>query len=137
MAEVALRDGARAHVPWLRELPDPLDRVSWSPCVRVAPERARALGVGDGDIVAVRVEGATVEMPARILPGQHPPVLGLPVGYGTVDGRGRAEANAFRLARSKTVSASSAAGSWPGPTGRDGPSRFPSSSPSLPRTDAP
>jgi molybdopterin-containing oxidoreductase family iron-sulfur binding subunit len=99
VAEVAVRDGSRAHVPWLRELPDPLTRVSWVPCVRVAPERALALGVRDGDVLAVRVEGATVEMPARVLPGQHPRVLGLPVGYGTADGGGRVPANAFRLAR--------------------------------------
>ena len=46
VAQVGLGDGRSAHVPWLRELPDPLTRVSWTGCVRVAPSRAEALGVG-------------------------------------------------------------------------------------------
>jgi molybdopterin-containing oxidoreductase family iron-sulfur binding subunit len=100
VAEVALRDGSRAHVPWLRELPDPLTRVAWTPCARLAPEAARSLGVRDGDVVAVSVGERRVELPARVLPGQHPRVVGVPVGYGRVDGDGaRANANAFRLAR--------------------------------------
>ena len=101
VAEVGLRDGSRAHVPWLRELPDPLTRVSWTPCVRVAPSRAAALGVSDGDVLALRAgDGALVELPARITPGQHPRVLGVPVGYGRLDGDGGAsKRNGYRLAR--------------------------------------
>jgi len=98
MAEVGLRDGHRAHVPWLRELPDPLTRVSWTACVRVAPQRARALGVRDGDVLAVQVGEREVSLPVRVMPGQHPAVLGLPVGYGRVDGDADPAGNAFRLA---------------------------------------
>ncbi len=85
IAEVALRDGHRAHVPWLRELPDPLTRVCWLPCVRVAPKRAQKLGVRDGDLLAVDVGQASVTMGVRIMPGQHQAVLGVPVGYGRAD----------------------------------------------------
>ena len=100
LSEVALRDGSRAHVPWLRELADPLTRVAWAPCARLAPESARSLGVRDGDLVAVHVGERHVELPVRVLPGQHPRVVGLPVGYGRADGgRERKDANAFRLAR--------------------------------------
>ena len=91
LAEVALRDGSRAHVPWLRELADPLTRVAWAPCARLAPESARSLGVRDGDLVAVHVGERHVELPVRVLPGQHPRVVGLPVGYGRADGGRRAQ----------------------------------------------
>jgi len=97
IAEVGVRDGLRAHVPWLREMPDPLTRVSWTACVRVAPQRARTLGVGDGDLLAVRVGEHEVLLPARVMPGQHPAVLGLPIGYGRTDGGLDATRNAFRL----------------------------------------
>jgi len=97
VAEVGVRDGHRAHVPWLRELPDPLTRVSWAACVRVAPQRARALGVRDGDVLAVRVGEREVALPARVMPGQHPAVLGLPIGYGRADGGDGTTRNAFRL----------------------------------------
>jgi molybdopterin-containing oxidoreductase family iron-sulfur binding subunit len=97
LAEVGLRDGHRAHVPWLRELPDPLTRVAWTACVRVAPQRARALGVRDGDELAVRVGESEVSLPVRVMPGQHPAVLGLPIGYGRADGGDLPARNAFRL----------------------------------------
>ena len=99
IAEAGLRDGTRSHVPWLRELPDPLTRVSWTPCVRVAPERALALGLVDGDVVRVETSGGAVVLPARIQPGQHPRVIGVPVGYGRLDGDGgNASRNGYRAA---------------------------------------
>jgi len=100
VAQVGLGDGRNAHVPWLRELPDPLTRVSWTGCVRVAPSRAEALGVKDGDRLTVEVAGRSITLPARILPGQDPRVLAVPIGYGRKDGDGgAAERNGYRIAR--------------------------------------
>ena len=100
VVQVGLGDGRNAHVPWLRELPDPLTRVSWTGCVRLAPSRAEALGVRDGDHVTVEVSGRAVTLPARLLPGQHPRVLAVPVGFGRKDGDGGTGArNGYRLAR--------------------------------------
>ncbi len=108
IAEVGLRDGHRSHVPWLRELPDPLTRASWLACLRVSPARAAKLAVKDGDVVTVAVGEASVTLPVRILPGQHESVLGVPVGYGRTDDvrltgvetpEQGAERNAYRLVR--------------------------------------
>lgn len=97
--EVSLRDGKRAHVPWLRELPDPLTRASWEACIRIAPSKARELGVKDGDVVELTVGKASIEMSVRVLPGQHPQVLGVPVGYGRADGEEQKNnRNAYRIA---------------------------------------
>ncbi|MCC6522255.1 MAG: 4Fe-4S dicluster domain-containing protein [Polyangiaceae bacterium] len=84
--EVGLRDGKPTFNPWLRELPDPLTRASWVATARIAPSRAQALGIATGDAVEVAVGDRTVELVARVLPGQHPAVVGVPVGYGLVDG---------------------------------------------------
>jgi len=90
-AGVGQRYGDRAHNPWLRELPDPITRVSWTPCVRVGPARARELGVTDGDVVRLSQADRVLELPVRILPGQHADVMGVPTGLpqadlGDVDG---------------------------------------------------
>ncbi|NUQ72119.1 MAG: 4Fe-4S dicluster domain-containing protein [Polyangiaceae bacterium] len=98
-AEVALREGQRTFVPWLRELPDPLSRVSWEPCARIAPAKAKAFGIKDGDMLRVGVGDRVVELAARITPGQADGVIGVPVGYGRSDGDEGFEArNGYRLA---------------------------------------
>ncbi len=95
LAEVALRDGRRAHVPWLRELPDPLTRVSWVPVFRISPALAERQGIEDGDELEVQIEERSIRLPARILPGQAEGVVGMPIGYG---GEGEDPAwNAYRL----------------------------------------
>jgi len=97
IAEVALRDGGPSHVPWLRELPDPLTRVAWTACARVAPERARDLGIVDGDSIALTTaSGARVKMPAVLAPGQDPRVIAVPLGYGLIAGE-EPDTNGFRL----------------------------------------
>lgn len=100
VAQAGIGDGRNTHVPWLRELPDPLTRVSWTPCLRIAPSRAKEMGVADGDHVTVEANGHSVTLPARIVPGQDVRVLAVPVGYGLKDGDGGAAArNGYRLAR--------------------------------------
>ncbi len=99
VAEVALRNGRNSFNPWLRELSDPLTRMAWTGAIRVAPSRAKKLGVTDGDLVALKSGDKEIQMPVRIIPGQHPNVLGVPVGYGLIDGdAGESARNVYQLA---------------------------------------
>ncbi|RMH38631.1 MAG: 4Fe-4S dicluster domain-containing protein [Deltaproteobacteria bacterium] len=94
VADAGIVDARTAQNPWLRELPDPITRVSWVPAARVAPRRAKALGLRDGDVVAITVAKRTAELPVRIVPGQHPDVIGVPIGYGPRLAAGPAELRA-------------------------------------------
>ena len=114
LEEVGRRDGSDGFNPWLVELPDPITRASWVATARLAPKLAKAKGIKNGDLVRISVGKTTAQMQARIVPGQHPKVIGLPVGYGMKDGvrvvrhghrkkvdpspKAVAEHNAYRLA---------------------------------------
>ncbi len=79
---VGLRDGRQANNPWLQEMPDPLSKVVWDNYAAVAPSMAERLGVGDEDVIAISVDGHTVELPVVIQPGQAPDTIGVAFGYG-------------------------------------------------------
>lgn len=102
---VALRDGAAANNAWLQELPDPVAGTAWGHHAALSPARATALGVRDGDNVALNVEGRSITLPTRVVPGVHDEIIAVAVGYG----RSRAGeigngvgANAWRLAGGRT-----------------------------------
>jgi molybdopterin-containing oxidoreductase family iron-sulfur binding subunit len=77
----ALRGGGRgADLPWLREVPDALSSVSWSPWLEIAPATARRVGVETGDLVAVVTAAGRVEVPAYVFPGIRDDAVGLPFG---------------------------------------------------------
>ncbi len=108
IAEVAIGNGSHAHVPWLRELPDPLTRCSWTPVARVAPKLAERLGVADGDLLSIDVGGRKIEIAARVLPGSQAGTIGVPVGYAahnawtlasTADGRLQTRGLAAKVSR--------------------------------------
>jgi len=84
ISEIGTRTGGHENNPWLRELPDPLTRTAWVPTVRIAPQTARARNIADGDIVEVSTARGSVSIPALLMPGQHPGVIGVPLGYGDV-----------------------------------------------------
>ena len=86
VCEVGRRGGNHAHIELLCELPEPLTHTSWVATVRVAPKAAKSLGVEDGDLLAITVGSAKLTLPVRITPGQHPRVLGVPVGYAKNNG---------------------------------------------------
>jgi molybdopterin-containing oxidoreductase family iron-sulfur binding subunit len=78
----ALRDGAHANNPWLQEVPDPVSKVTWGNFVAVAPAFAAARGLTDGDVVSVRADGAKMELPVHVQPGQALDTVGIALGYG-------------------------------------------------------
>ncbi|WP_164021260.1 TAT-variant-translocated molybdopterin oxidoreductase [Pyxidicoccus trucidator] len=79
---VAVRDGAPANNGWLQEVPDPITKATWGNPACIAPARAKALGLSDGDVVRVRAGGKTVALPVLIQAGTHPSVIAVAVGYG-------------------------------------------------------
>ncbi len=97
--KVSIGNGSQANNPWLQELPDPITKVTWDNYAMISP--AMALSVLNLDVmnqeggkqsdyevhpekpvVKVTVEGKSVELPVIVIPGMHPSVIALAVGYG-------------------------------------------------------
>jgi MoCo/4Fe-4S cofactor protein with predicted Tat translocation signal len=77
-----MTDGSLANVSWLQELPDPVSKIVWDNVLTLSPKTAKDMGIKDGDIVTVDVNGASLKVPAYIQPGQSNKVAGLALGYG-------------------------------------------------------
>ena len=75
-------DGRFANNGWLQETPAPISRTVWGNYAAIAPSMADDLGVEQHDLLAITVGGATVEVPAYVLPGQAPGSIALQLGYG-------------------------------------------------------
>lgn len=95
--KISLGTGNNANNPWLQELPDPITRATWDNYAIVSPAMGKKLfnidvfDRGDSDkyevtphkpVVKITANGKTIELPALILPGIHPNVIALAVGYG-------------------------------------------------------
>ncbi len=81
-AKVGLGDGRHAYNPWLQELPDPVSKVTWDNYACLSVTTAAKLGVGEGDLLQIEVEGNSIELPAYVQPGQHDDVVAVAIGYG-------------------------------------------------------
>lgn len=82
-ARVGLLDGRGAHNPWLQELPDPVTKTTWGNEACVSPATAERLGLTDGQVVQLTAEdGAQLELPVLVQPGQHDGVISVALGQG-------------------------------------------------------
>jgi molybdopterin-containing oxidoreductase family iron-sulfur binding subunit len=82
---VATLDGRHGYNPWLLELPDPLTKVTWGNPASLAPSRAAALGVSDGDVIRIELSddaSQAIELAVVVQPGQHDGVVAVPIGFG-------------------------------------------------------
>ena len=102
-ADPTLYDGRYANNSWLQELPKPISTITWDPAAYISPKTAKELGIvtdendnaayGIGQvtgkkIVTVEANGAKLDLPVWILPGQPDNVVSVPLGYGrTAAGR--------------------------------------------------
>ncbi|MFT3681934.1 MAG: TAT-variant-translocated molybdopterin oxidoreductase [Ferruginibacter sp.] len=93
-------NGNQANNPWLQELPDPVSKVTWDNYALVGPGFAKAILGFDildphekkrADLyevtpekptIKVTLNGKDVELPVLIIPGIHPNVVAVAVGYG-------------------------------------------------------
>jgi MoCo/4Fe-4S cofactor protein with predicted Tat translocation signal len=101
-----LFDGRHANNGWLQELPDPVTKNTWSNPITVSVEDSRRLGLKNGDLVEIEIDGVRLSVAVLVQPGQARGVLGLALGYGRKRGtiaRG-VGANAFPLLGADTSS---------------------------------
>jgi Fe-S-cluster-containing dehydrogenase component len=84
----SLHDGRFANNGWLQELPRPFTKLTWDNAVLLGAATARSLGVADGDMVRVSVQGRSVDAPVLVVGLQAEGAATLPLGYGrTLAGR--------------------------------------------------
>jgi len=98
-------DGRFANNGWLQELPNPITKLAWGNAALLSPATARELGVADGDLVRLDLDGRSLEIVAMVLPGQADYSVGVALGYGrTACGRVGQEVgyNAYALRTAKT-----------------------------------
>ncbi len=86
--EVVLRtcpkmaDGRYANNSWMQEIPDPLTKLTWDNAAIVSMATAKQLGVQNGDKLEITANGASLRIPAWILPGHADDSITIHLGWG-------------------------------------------------------
>ena len=80
--DAKMDDGRYANNGWMQELPDPITKMTWDNAVLVSRKTARELGVQNGDMVEITLNGRNVTGPIWAQPGMADYSLGLALGYG-------------------------------------------------------
>ena len=81
-ASQGLYDGSLAHLPWLQEMPDPMTSGMWCSWVEINEQKARELGIEQGDLIEITSTQGSVRAPAFLNPGIAPDAVAMPVGQG-------------------------------------------------------
>ena len=77
-----LYDGSGADKPWLQEAPEPVAQIVWDTWAEVHADTAGALGVGEGDLVALHASHGHIEVPVHLSTGVPSGVVAVPFGQG-------------------------------------------------------
>ena len=89
--KVAIGNGREANNPWLQEMPDPITRSTWDNYACVSNTLAKTFSTELGDdyeinaekqVLKIKANGIEKELPLLIVPGIHPDVIAIAVGYG-------------------------------------------------------
>jgi MoCo/4Fe-4S cofactor protein with predicted Tat translocation signal len=108
--KVAIGNGKEANNPWLQEMPDPITRATWDNYAVISNTLAKTFHTELGDdyeinsertVLKIKANGKEILLPLLILPGIHPEVVAIAVGYGRNNNAGKAAAgvgkNAYPL----------------------------------------
>ncbi len=78
----SVADGRFANNGWLQELPKPLTKIVWENAALIGVATAEAMGLANGDLVELKLEGRSLEAPVWIVPGHGKESVTLHLGYG-------------------------------------------------------
>jgi len=94
---ISVGTGSRANNAWLQEVSDPITKATWDNYAVISPQMGKSLfdidiyNQHDMDryevdinkpVVKITVNGKTLKVPALIMPGTHPNVIAIALGYG-------------------------------------------------------
>ncbi|MGH7779362.1 MAG: molybdopterin-dependent oxidoreductase [Candidatus Binataceae bacterium] len=79
---IFLYDGRGADKPWLQEIPEPVSQIVWDSWAEIHPATASKLGVAKDELIELRTEHGTIEVPALISSNVHPGAIAVPLGQG-------------------------------------------------------
>ena len=82
MRDASVYDGRFANCGWLQELPDPMSRLTWDNAALIGPATAERLGVKSDRVIALTIDGRSIELPVFVMPGQADGTIGIALGYG-------------------------------------------------------
>ena len=78
-------DGRFANNGWLQETPDLISKITWDNAALISYADAKELGVKqrnhEEDVIEIKLDGKSLEIPAFIVPGQPKGVITLALGY--------------------------------------------------------
>jgi molybdopterin-containing oxidoreductase family iron-sulfur binding subunit len=89
--QVAIGTGKHGNNPWLQETPDPVTKCTWDNYVCVSPAMSEKLNAVVNrfnevnyhrPVAKVTVGGTSLLLPILVLPGMHPDVIAVALGYG-------------------------------------------------------
>jgi molybdopterin-containing oxidoreductase family iron-sulfur binding subunit len=75
-------DGRFANNSWLQELPDGIHKLTWGNAAAMSTATAKRLGVGDGDVITIKLGSQEIHVPALLAPGHADESIALTVGQG-------------------------------------------------------
>ncbi len=75
-------DGRYTNNGWLQEMPDPITTMTWGNAVLLSRKTARELGLVNGNVVEISLDGRVIKGAVWIQPGMADYSLGLALGYG-------------------------------------------------------
>ncbi|MGN6540875.1 MAG: TAT-variant-translocated molybdopterin oxidoreductase [Ginsengibacter sp.] len=94
---ISIGNGNRASNAWLQEASDPISKVAWDNFAMVSPDMGKKLfGIDifnqrsadkyevhvDKPVIKITANGKPIELPIIIIPGTHPNVIAVALGYG-------------------------------------------------------
>jgi MoCo/4Fe-4S cofactor protein with predicted Tat translocation signal len=80
--KVGIGNGALANNPWLQEVPEPVSKACWDNYAGLSQKTAAELGVVQGDVIKIELNGKEVELPVLVQPGQANDTVSVAIGYG-------------------------------------------------------